>query len=62
MRERRCIASRNCQDGDDNNSISIGIPLFTCLEACSKTFPPSKAQTIDRSQACQRAEESEWHI
>jgi hypothetical protein len=62
MRERRCIASRNCQDGDDNNSISIGIPLFTCLEARSKTFLPSKAQTTDRPQAYQHGEDAEWHI
>jgi hypothetical protein len=61
MRERRCIGSRNCQDGDNNNSISIGIPLFTCLEARSNTSP-SKAQTTDRPQACQHAEEAEWHI
>jgi hypothetical protein len=62
MRQCRCIASRTCQDGDDNNSISIGIPLLTCLEARPKTFPPSKAQTINGPKACQHAEEAGWHI
>jgi hypothetical protein len=61
LRECRCIRIRNCQDGNDNNSVSIGLPIVTSTEARPGTSTPSKAQSYDDRETGEFDEEAERH-
>jgi hypothetical protein len=73
---RRWTYIRYCQDGNDNNSISNSISIFTCVEASSEAPSPAKAQTYHhlkgrkfelrkeagRNSETQTIQEPQWYV
>jgi hypothetical protein len=76
LKHRRWTYIRYCQDGNDNNSISNSISIFTGVEASSEAPSPAKAQTYhhvkghklelrkeaDGNSETQTIQEPQWYV